>query len=247
MSITILIIEDDLILAQGLKENLLDMGYEKIEIASSDEEALLKSKRINPDIFLVDIILENSKLNGIELVKILQKTHEAPFIYLTSMDDEDTRSKAKSTNPSAYLIKPTSKAQLAVTIDIAMNNFFRIKKAIEDQGRGVLPPQDKIVVKSAERYQRIHINEIAYMEAKSSYCFIHTNAKSYMISQPLKKVLEELNVDHIIRSHKSYAVSENHVTSFDQGMLYVECRSESVPIPISRTHREEVLSRLKRI
>lgn len=220
MSITILIIEDDLILAQGLKENLLDMGYENIEIASSDEEALLKTSRINPDIFLVDIILENSKLNGIELVKVLQKKYSAPFIFLTSMDDEDTRSKAKSSNPSAYLIKPTSKAQLAVTIDIAMNNHFRIKKAIEQQGRGILTSKEKIFVKSSERYQRINIDEIAYMEAKSSYCIIHTNIKSYMISLPLKKVLEELTADHIFRSHKTYAVSENHISSFDNLNLY---------------------------
>jgi DNA-binding LytR/AlgR family response regulator len=247
MSINILIIEDDLVLAHGLKENLMEMGYDKIEMASSSEEALIKSSRMHPDIFLVDIILENSELNGIELVEQLQQTNDGPFIYLTSMDDEATRSRAKSSNPSAYLIKPASKAQLGVTIDLAMNNYYRFKQKMEAFDIGIETPQKKIFVKSGERYQRININEIAYMEAQSSYCVIHTNVKSYTISQPLKKVLKELNSDQIFRTHKTYAVSENHISSFDQNTLYIECRRVSVPIPISRTHRETVLGRLKRI
>jgi DNA-binding LytR/AlgR family response regulator len=247
MSITILIIEDDLVIAHGLKENLQDVGYRDVCIADNAAEAIQLASTINPDLFIVDIILESSSMNGVELVHFLQKGYDKPFIFLTSMDDKKTKLLAKATNPAAYLIKPIPNGQLDITIDLALSNHYRLKKSLEGVNKGFINGKDRIFVKSNNRYHRVNLDEIVYLEANSAYCKIHTNTKSHLISQSLKKVMESIALSDIFRTHKTYAVSEKHITSFDQSSIYLNFRSEIKSIPISRSNREGVMDRLERL
>jgi CheY-like chemotaxis protein len=121
----ILIIEDDLIIAENLKENLMDMGYRYIDVVSDSKEAISLYRQNKPDLCLVDIQLTRSPLDGIETMEKLEAGKEIPVIYLTSFIDDVTRERAKKTNPSAYLVKPANKIQIDVAIDIAVSTFFR--------------------------------------------------------------------------------------------------------------------------
>jgi len=116
---SILIVEDDRIVAEGLKINLIKLGYEVVGIVSSGEDALNNIELENPDLVLMDIMLAGEK-NGIETAENLRSRCNVPVIYLTAYADEDMLSRAKMTEPFGYIIKPYENMELKSTIEIAL-------------------------------------------------------------------------------------------------------------------------------
>jgi signal transduction histidine kinase/AmiR/NasT family two-component response regulator len=116
---SILIVEDEIIVAMDLKHSLTDMGYDVLAIADSAEQAVEQASRICPDIVLMDIRIKGPN-DGIQTAEILQKRFPLTVIYLTAHSDEPMIDRAKRTEPLGYLLKPVNVAQLHTTIEIAM-------------------------------------------------------------------------------------------------------------------------------
>lgn len=112
---SILIVEDEMILAINTKFSLESAGYRVTGIAISGEEALQMVKQDKPDLVLVDITL-SGKMDGIVAAKKIIEELEIPVIYLTGNSDERTLERAKSTNPAGILQKPTEDYKLTSII-----------------------------------------------------------------------------------------------------------------------------------
>jgi DNA-binding transcriptional ArsR family regulator/AmiR/NasT family two-component response regulator len=126
----VLIVEDELLTAESLKVLLKRINYEPIGIVVSGEEVLLRVSELNPDIILMDIVLDG-KIDGIEASKLLKEKYEIPVIFLTAYGDIKTLSKAKLTEPYGYILKPiTNENDLLTTLEIALYNF-EIKKKLK--------------------------------------------------------------------------------------------------------------------
>ncbi len=101
----ILIIEDEIVLAEMYKEKLEKEGFE-VFLASEIEEGIEIAKKENPDLILLDILLprENgiSFLEKIKDEKILEKI---PVIAFSNYDDPETKKKAFEMGVKEYLIK----------------------------------------------------------------------------------------------------------------------------------------------
>jgi len=119
-ALKIFIVEDDLLLAEELQEQLLEFGYTITDVVANSQDALLAFRRRLPDLVLCDIHLKNSKLDGIELAAAFRQIATIPLIFLTAYGDEQTLTRAKATNPAYYLIKPCNATQLQVAIDFAV-------------------------------------------------------------------------------------------------------------------------------
>lgn len=128
MSIKILIVEDDLLIAENLKATLEDLGYDAYEPCATAAEAIKTLAHQSFDLALLDINLDG-KDEGIEIGKLINDTYHFPFIFLTAFSDKQTVQAATATYPSAYLIKPTNAATLFATIQTAINNFQKSKTA----------------------------------------------------------------------------------------------------------------------
>jgi DNA-binding response OmpR family regulator len=122
-NIKILVVEDEQIVSFEIESALELLGFETIRSAKNYDEAMTITKKLKPDIVMMDINLEKSKKDGIDTVtdiKILLPN--IPVIYLTAFSDDDTLDRAMKTNPSAYLIKPFKREELKTTIKIALYN-----------------------------------------------------------------------------------------------------------------------------
>jgi DNA-binding NarL/FixJ family response regulator len=119
--ISILIVEDEPLIAKNISMYLNNNDYEVAAIAYDPEEALLFLKRHSPDFAILDINLESEK-NGIDIAGYINKNNFIPFIYLTSYSDKETIEKAKQTNPSGFIVKPFNEKTLYATIEIALSN-----------------------------------------------------------------------------------------------------------------------------
>jgi len=117
--ISILIVEDESVVALDLKKNLERIGYSVSNTVSSGEEVLKKLKLQKPDLIILDIKLRG-KLDGIETAGIINKQYGIPFIILSAYSDDRIIERAKSVEPYGYIIKPFGINNLRASIEMAM-------------------------------------------------------------------------------------------------------------------------------
>lgn len=117
--INVLIVEDEVIIAEDIKQVLLSLNYRVVGIATKYSAALEALDKKQVDLVLVDIMLGGNK-NGIDLAHQIRDQYKTPFVFLTSHADAATVRKAKETRPNAYLLKPFSKDDLFTTLEIAL-------------------------------------------------------------------------------------------------------------------------------
>ena len=115
----ILIVEDEIIIAEGLQRKLEKMGYNVPAIVSSGEETIKMVKENHPDLVLMDIVI-HGKMDGIETAGQIHDLFDIPVVYITAFADEKTLERAKITEPFGYLIKPFKERELQITIEIAL-------------------------------------------------------------------------------------------------------------------------------
>src|SRR4051812_11261706 len=117
---TVLVVEDEVIVAHDLRERLIEMGYAASFVASSAEEAMARAAEKRPDVAVVDIGIEGP-LDGIQTAALLQERYRVPIIFLTGHPDDATLERALRTRPISYLQKPVRHRDLHSAIEIALD------------------------------------------------------------------------------------------------------------------------------
>lgn len=123
---TILIVEDEAIIAADLQDKLESSGYEVPFIEVTGEGAVKKALEIKPDLILMDIVLMG-KMNGIDAAKQIHSQTDIPIIFLTAYINEELFQSALTTEPYAYLNKPTHGRDLERAIEVALNKHNKDK------------------------------------------------------------------------------------------------------------------------
>jgi PAS domain S-box-containing protein len=116
---SILIVEDELIVAKDLQQTLVELGYDAFAIASSAEAAVTRAVERCPDLVMMDIRIKGPH-DGIQTAAILKEQFSAGIIYLTAHADEAMVQRAKKTEPHGYLLKPVKAVELRTTVEIAL-------------------------------------------------------------------------------------------------------------------------------
>ncbi len=149
VALKILVVEDEVIIADNLCLTLKTLGYNPLEPALSYQEAIICFEQENIDLVILDVNLKSSK-TGIDLARIINQKLNIPFIFLTAYSDNNTLDLAKEVNPYGYLVKPYESADVFTAIEIAMNNARNFRKVsaavVEQDGAGNLTSSEKIVL-----------------------------------------------------------------------------------------------------
>ena len=89
-------------------------------------------------------------------------------------------------------------------------------------------------------YERVSLNEIIWIEAKGSYCLIHTTRKhTFTLSYPLARIEERLPPNQFIRIQRSFLVNINHVKKLTGCSLIID----NQVFKIGDSYRQQVLSK----
>ena len=238
-----LIIEDDLVIAEGLKENLMDLGYTKIQIVTNENEISNILKIFKPDLIISDIELGKNLPTGIDLIEKYKLHKKSIIIFLSSHDDSIYREQVIKLNAGYYLIKPVSVRQLDVAIDMAIRQAVK-KEFKNSQQTSIYCPafagNTFVFVKTQTKFEKIFLKDICVIEAGGAYCKIETGYKPFTVPTNLGSFLDQIQPNpSIVRCHKSYAVNVDHIESFDQHSLYVAKGNGVVEIPLSISFRDE--------
>ncbi|SNS97175.1 two component transcriptional regulator, LytTR family [Ekhidna lutea] len=229
MSVSVLIVEDEPLIADDIALILERAGYDIFGIQDNADDVIRLLNQDKPDIALLDINIEGEK-DGIHLAHLINQKYHIPFVFLTSYYDRNTLARAKATNPGGYVVKPYDEGDLIANIELTLSKGHA-KNDI---------PSDKVFVRNQGQLQAVDPSEILYAESEDNYTKIFIEDKKLVVSHTLKSVEEQLTPFAFIRIHKSYLVNFQKITSIHEGYVFIE----EIKIPIGRAYREDFLKRL---
>jgi len=118
--INILIIEDEILIAMMIKNNLELNGFNVCNILPSGEEAINIAINKNPDIILMDIKLAG-EMDGFDTAKYILKKINIPIVYMTGYSIKEYEEKIKELKPITYINKPVNIEKLINIINGIIN------------------------------------------------------------------------------------------------------------------------------
>ena len=243
--IRILIVEDNVIIADDMQSMLEEIGYEIVDnvIVYEQAEEVLKTQQV--DLVLIDIILASDR-TGIDLGKHIRENYDIPFIFVTSNSDRATVESAKTVKPNGYLVKPFEQQDLYTSIEIALANFTygtgtnkqENPLSQEDVPMSNSVLKDSIFVKKQHLYYRIQFGDIQFIKADNVYLEVNTVDKKFLVRSPLKDYLQKLPKNKFYRAHKSYIVNVDHIDAINSKDIMINNNL----IPISKDFKEFIIS-----
>ncbi|MCG6878380.1 MAG: response regulator [Deltaproteobacteria bacterium] len=130
----IMIVDDDVIIAEELKEILISDGYQVIKVIYSADEAITLAGILRPDLILMDIHFQEG-LDGITAVRKIRVELDIPVMFVTGHSGLEIVERAKDLEPLGYVVKPFHEAQVASNVRLAFNQIKIDKELAEARGR----------------------------------------------------------------------------------------------------------------
>ena len=115
----IFVVEDEVIVARDIMQQLGELGYEAIGTCTRGEEALLQVERLRPGLVLMDIQLAGA-MDGITTAQLIRERFALPVVFLTAFAETETLNRAKLSEPFGYILKPFDERELRTVIEIAL-------------------------------------------------------------------------------------------------------------------------------
>ncbi|HLP54890.1 MAG TPA: response regulator [Fluviicola sp.] len=228
----ILICEDELIIAEYIKETCIETGFTVCGIAKNRVEAIEKLHIEKPDVVLLDINLDE-RMSGVKIGEYIAKSTGQPFIFITAFSDVETLEAAIKTNPQAYLIKPVDKPTLVANLQLAL---YKLNHKTETADVFIdIPVESETVT--------VNVSKLIHVEASGNYCeLISDDAKPRLLRISISAMEEVLNETHV-RIHKSHIVNPKFIIR--SSSLKVSLR-DNRSLPIGRKYKEHLGEFLKR-
>ncbi|MEE9542627.1 MAG: response regulator [Thermodesulfobacteriota bacterium] len=117
--VKIMVVDDEVVVAEDLKNRLENFGYDVTAIAHNGKEAIAGAEETRPDLVIMDIQLKG-EMDGIEAAELILSRFGISVLYLTAFSDDETLKRARVTLPFGYLIKPFVERELHSTIEMAL-------------------------------------------------------------------------------------------------------------------------------
>lgn len=223
------IVEDQILIAEGLKQSLEEFGYVISGISYNYQEALQQLKQDKPDLVLIDISLGEGK-SGIDLAKEFQ-VKNIPFVFLSSHKDIETINKATEVHPNGYLVKPIDPASLMSTIEVALSSLDTKKE------------KDFFTAKDGFSLIKIYFQDIKWIESDKQYVEVVCTHKKHVLRLPLKEIINKVPPKNFIQVHKSYIVNINKCGEIKSNMVKIENQE----IPVGRKYKNNLKAALNLI
>ncbi len=246
-TVRILIVEDELIIAEDMKDMLEDLGYEVVGITGEEQEARRLLAATKPDIAMLDITL-GLKQSGLGLAEHINQDYRIPFIFCTSHSDKATVSKASALHPHGYLVKPFEQKDLFSAIEVALANFSSNKFAespeekTSDQTDLII--KDSLFIKEGHLYVKVKMSDIRWLCPDGNYTTIYEQGgKKHLVRMTLKDFHDQLPKDKFFRTHRSYVVNLEHMDAINNQNVMIE----GSQIPLGKIYRDDLLSQVKKM
>ncbi|MBR9920290.1 MAG: response regulator transcription factor [Bacteroidetes bacterium] len=222
----ILIVEDEILIADTIKRYLRSAGHAVVGNAISYEEGVEMIHKQRPDLVLLDIRLNGPK-TGIDLARYIQKSKiNCPYIFLTAQSDAKNIMQAKETLPGGYLTKPLQKESLIASIEIVMHRFFS-----QDENK------KSVLLNDGSQKIRVETNNILFLQSEHVYVRVFLEGEESILQRSsMKELMDQLPADIFLQTHRSFIINVNKVKNWKTESLFIGQQE----IPVSRGRRKDV-------
>ena len=239
MKINCLVIDDEPLAREGLAGYVDDLDF--LHLVGTSESPLEAGTLLNEQtVDLIFLDVQMPKLNGIDFLKTLR---QPPLVVLTTAYPQYAL-EGYQLDVLDYLLKPITFDRFYQAANKAKAQWQLQQRAQQTTTRPPAVPEasddDHFFIKVEHKYERIAVRDVLYVEAMQNYVLIYTEQDKYMTLVTLKSVAERLPDDRFVRTHKSYLVAKDKVTSVEGNQIFINERI----IPISRHYREAVMEAL---
>ncbi len=180
----ILVVDDELIVARDIQQQLTKLGYEPVGHATRGDQALALALTLRPDLVLMDIELAGDT-DGITAAMSIHDQTKIPVVFLTSFSSEDVVDRAKRAHPYGFIIKPFSQRELRSALEIAL-----YKHKTEAQLREAAQHTEAVLNKMVDGV--ITIDSSGIIEsANQSACAIFGYRLSELLGYNVSKLMPE--------------------------------------------------------
>jgi DNA-binding LytR/AlgR family response regulator len=244
--INVLVVEDESIVSKDIQYSLKKLGYNVVGAAATGEKAIELAGEKNPDIILMDIMLKGD-ITGIEASAEIKEKYNIPIIFLTAYADENTLSKAKVTEPYAYIIKPFKEIDLHTSIEMALYKHGKELEVLKERDMLYSVVENKestdfIFVKSKSRLIKLNTKDIYFIEALKDYVVINAASARYTIHSTMKDIEEKMPSENFLRVHRSYIVRLDKIAQIEAPNIILEDNKKI--IPIGGSYKDELYKRI---
>jgi two-component system response regulator LytT len=212
----ILIVDDEVLIAEFLKDELLALGYNNIVLAHNRQQALVKIEDHKPSLVLLDIRMKNER-EGIEIAEEINKNFKIPFIYITAHSDKEIVQLALSTKPSGYITKPFKQMDVYAAVHLIETNLESINEKY-------------LVFKDGYADVKISVDDILYAQSDDNYIHIYAVNKKFTVRNTMEWFKENTPEELFHRTHRSYIVNVTKITRSTSKSVFIN----EIEIPVSR-------------
>jgi DNA-binding LytR/AlgR family response regulator len=227
-----IIVDDEPLARQGLEMYIGNVST--LQLTGSFSNALAASDYLrNHNVGLMFLDINMPELSGLDFLKSLR---DAPLVIFTTAYPQYAL-ESYELDAIDYLVKPIRIERFLKAVNKAENHFRLLNQ--EDNNNQVEKIEDDFVfIKADRKYLKIHFKDILYIEGLKDYVVIYTaDGNKFIASMNVKTIALQLPAVLFARVSKSYIVNVNHISSFDNELLYIQNNE----IPLGQGYREEFI------
>ncbi len=231
------IVVDDEPIAREILENHLQK-IDAITVVASCKNAIEAFNEINANkIDLIFLDINMPEISGLSFAKAINKNINV--IFTTAYREYAVD--GFNLQAIDYLLKPISFERLLQAVNKFLGENMSFK--VENTSVIIQEKSNFIFVRSDRKMIKINFSEINYIESFSDYIKIHLSDKIIITRETITNIEAKLPKNDFMRIHRSYIVSISKINSFTNEFIEIKNKA----IPISRSYKKEVLTRLENV
>jgi PAS domain S-box-containing protein len=208
MSSTVLVVEDEALVADDIQRTLTRLGYHVPHTAGTAAEALALTASLKPQLVLMDIHLDG-EMDGIEAAELVRVRHGVPVVFLTAYSDDATLERAKHSQPFGYLLKPFNERELRTAIEVSLHRHTLesqlsarerwFKTTLHSIGDAVIAidARETVTFMNSTALLLTGVPEAAALGQPLSEVFRLIDAQGVGVASPLRRALESRRAVHL--------------------------------------------------
>ncbi|MCC7206532.1 MAG: response regulator [Anaerolineae bacterium] len=207
---SILIAEDEQIVALDLKRRLERLGYAVTGPAITGDEAIGAAFEHHPDLILMDIRLRG-EMDGVRAAEKIREGMDVPVVFLTAHSGTANLERAKAVGSYGFLIKPFQERELYTTIEVVLARHQRdtqiaaLNRTLESEVRRRELAEKALNIRNSElEHRNAELDAFSYMVAHDLKGLLNTvTGYTEILSDDLPTLKMESTLDLVGRVHRA--------------------------------------------